>query len=198
MNRVRSIIFASAVVGGALAMSACNYDNPATQVSGGGAQPTQQPVTSTGTPSAAASGPVRVRIAAATVPALGTIVTDGDGYTLYRFDKDTANPPASYCTGACASTWPPVLVRVVPQLAGISPSAVGTVTRPDGTTQLTIGGWPVYRYALDTAPGEYKGEGVGGTWYAISPQGKKILPRTGALSAPTTTSAGAPYGGYGY
>ena len=40
---------------------------------------------------------------------LGTVVIDGQGYTLYRFDKDSAKPPTSNCAGECAQKWPPVL-----------------------------------------------------------------------------------------
>ncbi|MEJ8669828.1 hypothetical protein WKI71_19560 [Streptomyces sp. MS1.AVA.1] len=41
---------------------------------------------------------------------LNPVVVDGAGFTLYRFDKDTANPSRSNCSGECATTWPPVLV----------------------------------------------------------------------------------------
>lgn len=57
--------------------------------------------------------------------------------------------------------------------AGIDAGALGEVERSDGTRQLTIAGWPVYRYAKDTKAGEAKGEGVGGTWHAVAPDGKK-------------------------
>ena len=39
---------------------------------------------------------------------LGTVVIDGLGWTLYRFDADSATPPRSACTGSCAEQWPPV------------------------------------------------------------------------------------------
>ena len=39
---------------------------------------------------------------------LGPVVTDSAGFTLYRFDNDTAQPPKSNCAGDCATTWPPV------------------------------------------------------------------------------------------
>ncbi|KJY42975.1 lipoprotein [Streptomyces sp. NRRL B-1568] len=104
---------------------------------------------------------------------LGQVVTDEKGFTLYRFDKDTAKPPASHCDGDCAKAWPPVPADNASASAGIDASALGTVARADGTKQLTLGGWPVYRYAKDTAPGDTKGQGVGGTWNALAPDGKK-------------------------
>jgi predicted lipoprotein with Yx(FWY)xxD motif len=105
---------------------------------------------------------------------LGTIVVDADGYTLYRFDRDTANPPRSNCVGACAKTWPPAVVTSDDTpVDGIDRSLVDTIVRPDGTKQLTIGGWPVYGYSQDKAAGDVKGNGVGGTWFAVSPTGQK-------------------------
>ncbi|MGW8375873.1 SCO0930 family lipoprotein [Streptomyces sp. ODS28] len=118
-----------------------------------------------------------------TDPRLGKLVTDDDGRTLYRFDKDTAHPPASHCAGSCASAWPPVPAKNAEPAHGIAPEALGKVRRKDGSWQLTLGGWPVYRYAEDTAPGDTKGEGVGGTWHALSPTGAKA--KAGAPAKPT-------------
>lgn len=104
---------------------------------------------------------------------LGTVVIDGLGWTLYRFDDDTAQPPASNCAGDCATTWPPVLAEPGSPLTveGVDQAAIGTITREDGGVQITIGGWPVYRYAADPAPGATDGHGVGGKWFAVTPTG---------------------------
>ncbi|MGW7093346.1 SCO0930 family lipoprotein [Streptomyces sp. NPDC054874] len=104
---------------------------------------------------------------------LGKVLTDSEGFTLYRFDKDTANPPKSNCAGACAATWPVVASGNATAAAGTDPELLGEVTRADGTSQLTVDGWPMYRYAKDTAPGQVNGQGVGGTWFAAAPDGKK-------------------------
>ncbi|WP_433331871.1 SCO0930 family lipoprotein [Spirillospora sp. CA-294931] len=110
----------------------------------------------------------------ANVEKLGKVVTDGEGRTLYRFDKDTARPPASTCMGACATAWPPVWANNEdPQVKGVDQNLVGKVKRPDGKWQVTLGGWPMYRYAKDQSPGDVKGQGVQGTWYASAPDGKK-------------------------
>jgi predicted lipoprotein with Yx(FWY)xxD motif len=104
---------------------------------------------------------------------LGTVVIDGLGWTLYRFDDDTAEPPTSNCAGDCATAWPPVLAEPGTPLSleGVAQEAIGTITRPDGGVQLTIGGWPVYRYAADSAPGATDGHGVGEKWFAVNPEG---------------------------
>lgn len=106
-------------------------------------------------------------------PDLGNVLTDGSGLTLYRFDKDTANPPKSNCAGDCASTWPPVPADDASAGAGIDKALLGEVTRADGTKQLTVGGWPAYRYAKDVNAGDVNGQGVGGKWFALAPNGKK-------------------------
>ncbi|GGP85689.1 SCO0930 family lipoprotein [Streptomyces melanogenes] len=105
--------------------------------------------------------------------ALGSIVTDGQGNTLYRFDNDTPQPPKSSCDGDCAKTWPPVPADGVSGGTGIKAADLGSVQRTDGTRQATLGGWPLYRYSQDARPGDTKGQGVKGTWFASTPEGKK-------------------------
>ncbi|NJC70775.1 hypothetical protein HC031_13770 [Planosporangium thailandense] len=125
------------------------------------------------------------------VDGLGSVVTDRDGMTLYRFDKDSSNPPTSNCDGQCAQTWPPLTTTETRiHLEGVDQTLVGTIARKDGSVQLTLGGWPLYRYAKDAAAGDAKGQGVGNTWYAATPQGKKAA---GTAPAPGG-SAPAPGG----
>ena len=57
---------------------------------------------------------------------------------------------------------------------GVAQEAVGTINRSDGTIQLTLNGWPVYRYSGDPQPGATAGQGVGGgEWAAVTPEGSK-------------------------
>ncbi|MFD5142209.1 SCO0930 family lipoprotein [Streptomyces sp. NPDC058401] len=107
------------------------------------------------------------------IPGVGSVATDAAGSTLYRFDKDTAQPPRSNCEGACATLWPAVPADGAQAPDGANAGLLGSVDRADGTRQLTIAGWPVYRYAKDERPGETKGEGVGGTWHALGADGGK-------------------------
>ncbi|MFI9271178.1 hypothetical protein ACIGXM_10765 [Kitasatospora sp. NPDC052896] len=131
-------------------------------------------------------------------PTLGQIVADGTGHTLYRFDKDSAHPPTSNCSGSCATIWPPEAAPAGQVTAtGVDPALVGTITRADGTRQLTLDGWPLYRFASDTAPGDTKGQGVGGSWFASTPTGGKAMATAGhaASMSPGPSSAGG-YGAY--
>ncbi|WP_405581361.1 hypothetical protein [Streptomyces sp. NBC_01190] len=134
-----------------------------------------------------------VQLTAGSAGGLNPIVHDGAGFTLYRFDKDTAHPSMSNCNGDCAKTWPPVLVHQGTRIFvnGVPTAQVGIVKRADGSRQVTIGGWPVYRFSKDTAPGQTNGEGVGGTWFAVSPKGGKVLPPV-AQGDGGTAPGGAP------
>jgi predicted lipoprotein with Yx(FWY)xxD motif len=114
-----------------------------------------------------------------------TVVTNGRGFTLYSFAPDTTT--ASKCTGACAQIWPPV---TGPAAAGQGVTGtLGTITRSDGSKQVTYNGHPLYTYTADTAPGQAKGNGInvdGGVWHEVTASGQ---------AAPAGTSGG---GGYGY
>lgn len=123
---------------------------------------------------------------------VGTTVVDGKGFTLYRFDKDTAKPSVSNCSGACARVWPPVKFTSKLKLKGIPRSAIGNIMTKDGICQATIGGWPIYRYSKDTAPGQTNGQAVGGTWFAVAPDGTKA----GGGKAPA--QGGSQGSGYSY
>ncbi|MFD5100817.1 SCO0930 family lipoprotein [Streptomyces albidochromogenes] len=114
---------------------------------------------------------------------LGKVLTDSEGFTLYRFDKDTVSPPKSNCEGDCAKAWPVVPAGDATAAPGTDASLLGEVERADGTKQLTVGGWPMYRFAKDAKPGDAKGQGVGGTWFASAPDGKKAAVGAGGGDA---------------
>jgi predicted lipoprotein with Yx(FWY)xxD motif len=109
----------------------------------------------------------------AQTPTLGTIVVNGKGLTVYRFDADTAQPSVSNCSGACAELWPPVKFTKKLKLKGIPRSTIGNIMTKDGICQATIDGRPAYTYAKDTAPGQINGQGIGGKWFAMAPDGSK-------------------------
>ena len=108
----------------------------------------------------------------------GPVLATGTGHALYDFLPDT--PTRSACTNdGCVFQWPPLLetgpVRVGP---GVKRSLVGTLRRPDGTTQLSYGGHPLYTYNLDVKPGEITGQAIdqdGGPWFVLNPSGHQIV-----------------------
>ncbi|WP_328461080.1 hypothetical protein OHA21_31575 [Actinoplanes sp. NBC_00393] len=124
------------------------------------------------------------------VPRMGKVVEDQDGFVLYRFDDDKDDPAKSNCNGDCAEIWPAALTNDgEPKLKGVSADLVGTVTRADGTKQLTLKGWPLYRYIGDKKPGQWKGQNVGGKWFVINPDGTKNLTCLPAISKPVAPPA---------
>lgn len=107
---------------------------------------------------------------------LGNVATEGAGRLLYRFGGDVAQPPTSNCVGACAETWHPLVIAagMEPELAGINRAAVGTVTRADGSVQLTLAGWPLYVHRDDDGSLLTAGaHGTDGQWFAVTPTGDK-------------------------
>lgn len=123
---------------------------------------------------------------------LGQVLTGQNGRTLYEFDKDTTSPPASNCTGTCTTTWPPADGSTQNlKLYGVTAGLVGSITRQDGTQQLTYNGHPLYYYFQDTGPGKALGEGNSSLWYALSSAGQKALPAsTDDLNASQSSSLG--------
>jgi predicted lipoprotein with Yx(FWY)xxD motif len=111
---------------------------------------------------------------------LGDVLVDRQGRTLYLFERDSGTMSA--CTGACAVNWPPLRVRGTPLVgSGAKPSDVGRTARPDGISQLTYRGHPLYTFVNDRKPGDTNGEGIdafGGSWFAVSPAGDKVAPRS--------------------
>ena len=100
-----------------------------------------------------------------------TFLSAYDGMTVYTYSPDRQTPGKSSCTGTCASSWPPYTVSSVSDInvpASIT-GTVATITRPDGSLQVTYNGMPLYLYVKDVNPGDTNGQGVGGVWYVATP-----------------------------
>lgn len=125
-------------------------------------------------------------------PVGGTLAAaGGPASALYRYAKDSANPSRSACTGGCAKTWPPLLDSAGPALAGVARTRIGTLRRPDGTRQVTLDGWPLYRFAKDVRPGDTKGDGVGGAWQAVVDAETTLAAARTPKAAPVAAAPGA-------
>ena len=127
---------------------------------------------------------------AATAGSLGSVLTGPNGHTLYELS--TEHNGTIDCTGSCVSTWPPLTVTAgqSAKITGSLSGTLGTVHRPEGTTQVTYNGHPVYYYSGDSAAGQANGQGVGGVWFALTPSGTAAASGGGAT---TTTSGGYSY-----
>jgi predicted lipoprotein with Yx(FWY)xxD motif len=100
---------------------------------------------------------------------------DSNGKTLYAFAADS--PGRSNCTGSCLQYWPAAQASGSISHSTDVTAKLATIKRSDGTTQLTVNGWPVYTYAADSGPGQATGQGEnlsGGLWWAVAPSGTQI------------------------
>ncbi len=172
---------AVAVVG-VLLMAACAGKSTTSAAGGGG-----------GTQSSGA-----VSLQTAMVPSLGTVVANAQGLTLYHLKTEVNGTIA--CTGSCTSVWPPVLVPSgsAPPTEGAGLTGqLGTVTRPDGSVQVTYDSLPLYRYSGDSSAGQANGQGIQGVWFAVTPSG--ALAGTSSGSGRYGSGSSSPTAsGYGY
>jgi predicted lipoprotein with Yx(FWY)xxD motif len=108
-------------------------------------------------------------VISATAGGQAVLVAGSNGMTLYTFTSDVAGSGKSACSGNCLVIWPPLTVQ-----AGTAPTAgsgvtgtLGTITRDDGSTQVTYNGLPLYFYGGDKSPGDTSGNYPG--WNLVTP-----------------------------
>lgn len=195
-NRSLLIIISAAVL--AVSLAACGEDDNST-TSG-----------STGATGAAQGSSGGSTVSAQTIGG-NDVLVDADSNALYTNDTDTTSTIA--CTGECATIWVPLAAPSSGQPTSDDSSVngkLGTVDRPDGTTQVTFDGKPLYSFVQD-GPSEATGDGLadsfGGTefvWLAARAEGVSAGKGAATTStdggetttAPEDSSNGS--GGYGY
>jgi predicted lipoprotein with Yx(FWY)xxD motif len=167
---------AGLAVGISIVVTACSSAaaTPVSSVEGVMATPT------TGTSAGAAS----FVLGSTNDPALGAYLTGPNGMTLYILTSDT--PDTSTCSGTCATNWPPLTVAAGTTVTGPSSATqmFGTITRSDGTIQVTYNHMPLYYFAGDSKAGDTNGQGQNNVWF--------VAPLSGSLSsaAPASGPAG--------
>jgi predicted lipoprotein with Yx(FWY)xxD motif len=165
--RLTSLLAASGV---ALILAGCAGQ------SGGGASPTPgaPAPTEAAVASQAPGGSPEAYSVDVASGAMGSYLVGEDGRTLYLLTKDSAG--TSTCTDACAANWPPFTLdsgETVAAGSGVT-GTIGTIKRPDGTTQAVINGVPLYYFKGDSASGDTNGQGVQGVWFLVSPSGTPL------------------------
>jgi predicted lipoprotein with Yx(FWY)xxD motif len=121
----------------------------------------------------------------AEVTPVGEVLANPHGMTVYYYSKDKPGSGTSACAGTCARAWPPVIAPVRIPAGMTLPGPLGSIALPGGKRQVTINGYPIYKYAGDKAPGQASGNGIGGEWHVIK------------LTASSSGGSGSG-GGYGY
>jgi len=158
----------------------------------GGGQPASSPDSAAPAPASPSPAPAESQAAVATTESsLGQTLVDAEGRTLYAFTKDKGGK--SSCYGDCEATWPALTVQGSPSAGdGVEASLLATSDRKDGSAQVTYKGMPLYHFSGDQQPGDTNGQGVGGLWFAVTPDGGLV----GAGGA--GDGGGQSGGGYGY
>jgi predicted lipoprotein with Yx(FWY)xxD motif len=137
--------------------------------------------------SASASGNTVIETASSSA---GTVLTNGSGRAVYLWVKDTGD--MSQCSGACAGAWPAVTTTGTVTAAGAAKASdLGTITRSDGTKQVTYDGHPLYYFSGDSGAGTASGQGsdsFGAKWWLVAPSGSDV---TAAVSSFTASAPGA-------
>lgn len=127
----------------------------------------------------------------------GAVLETSTGRTLYMLTADSAS--SSACDASCAQIWTPLATTGSPAAgSGVQAALLGTITRSDGSKQVTYGGHPLYTFSGDSGSGQVNGEGImsfGGTWYVLATSGQPVK---SAVSSSTSTSSGSGGGGGGY
>jgi predicted lipoprotein with Yx(FWY)xxD motif len=140
----------------------------------------------------ASGGTSSVATVSATNTSLGMILVDGNGRTLYLFEKDQPNQSA--CAGACVAAWPVDQSSGTPKAGSdVTASLLGTIKRGDGSTQVTYNKHPLYYFTRDSQVGQHNGQGVdafGAKWFVVTPAGAAA---SGGAAATTPANGG----GYG-
>jgi predicted lipoprotein with Yx(FWY)xxD motif len=112
-------------------------------------------------------------ILVAELPGVGDVLTDANGWTLYKVEGDVEGQSDCPEEDGCTKVWPPLIVVGTLQRAPEVAGQLTTRTRRDNTRQVVYNGWPLYRYSEDEAPGDSNGDRVRdewGFWSAVSPE----------------------------
>jgi predicted lipoprotein with Yx(FWY)xxD motif len=126
---------------------------------------------------------------------VGMVLTDQSGKTLYTPEQE-ANGTIK-CTGSCLSFWFPVTAANggTPHAGSTLAGKLGSIKRPDGTSQVTYNGEPLYTFKLDSGPGQAHGndftdsfDGQSFVWHAATASG----------TAPAPAPSSNPASGYNY
>jgi len=135
--------------------------------------------------SGGAAGAAGVTVGTASSASFGTYLTGPNGMALYTHAGDSAT--SSTCTGGCASAWPPLATTGQPTAGSGVTGQLGTLTRADGTVQVTYAGLPLYYWQGDTKAGDVTGNGVAGFSLATVGGGGSVPSASGAAPAPSSS-----------
>ncbi|MGC1564717.1 MAG: hypothetical protein WA794_01730 [Trebonia sp.] len=180
--RARLAAGAGSAFGVALLVAACSTGSSGTAAAG-----SSSPAGASS--SSAAAGGSGSTVITTVSSSAGTFLANSSGHAVYLWTKDSDGMSA--CSGACAGAWPPVTTTGTVTASGEAKSSdLSTITRSDGTKQVTYDGHPLYFFSGDSGPGMASGQGndgFGAKWWLVSPSGSDV---TSAVSAFTKSGSG--------
>ncbi|MFZ0754429.1 MAG: hypothetical protein WAN00_11760 [Trebonia sp.] len=180
--RARLAAGAGSAFGVALLVAACSTGSSGTAAAG-----SSSPAGASS--SSAAAGGSGSTVITTVSSSAGTFLANSSGHAVYLWTKDSNGMSA--CSGACAGAWPPVTTTGTVTASGEAKSSdLSTITRSDGTKQVTYDGHPLYFFSGDSGPGMASGQGndgFGAKWWLVSPSGSDV---TSAVSAFTKSGSG--------
>ena len=162
------------LAGAALLLAACGNAgaSPTTAPTTAATQPA---ATTTATQAEASQAAEAYEVELADSAKYGKYLVGEDGKTLYQFAPDTDTK--SNCNAGCAPSWPPFTLddgETVKGGDGVT-GAFGSITRDDGSKQVTYAGHPLYYYGGDTAAGDTNGQGLFDKWHMLGADGTAIM-----------------------
>ncbi|MDJ1370901.1 COG4315 family predicted lipoprotein [Gulosibacter molinativorax] len=153
----RRVFSALTLAGAALLLAACAAGG------GGGAAPTDTTTSSSDT------------ISVADVGGQSVLVTT-EGLPVYITEEEQASGDVLCVSSGCVEFWPPVVAPSEAPTGNVN-GQLGTVTRPDGTEQVTLDGVPLYTFASDSSS-SVNGDGLSDsfdgqtlTWHVVPQDG---------------------------
>ena len=105
----------------------------------------------------------------------GQHLVSANGMSVYLYVLEEDGTIA--CVDACTNNWRPVTVDDATDLTvgeGVAQEMIGTIERPDGSLQVTFGGWPLYNFARDTQEGHVRGQGLGQQFFLVTSGGTAL------------------------
>ena len=179
-----------------LLLAACGPSStaPGSAYGASSSSPTASPM-STGSAGGSTSGMGTSGTVTLTIKktAIGDVLADAKGDTLYWYAKDMKGGPST-CTGSCLAAWPAVTGKPAAAMGVTFAGKLGSVTTTNGTVQATYNGYPLYRYAEDMAPGQTSGNGAGGVWHVVT--GQYLTSMSASSGSGSMGSSGSGSSGY--
>ena len=153
------------------------------------------------TAAAGAAPSANTTVTVTQLPGVGRVLVDHSGKALYSPNVEATGKIA--CDKACTAFWKPLTFAKGNPTGSPDAGKLGVIKRPDGTSQVTDNGKPLYTFSEDS-PGKATGNGFTDdfngqhfTWSIIRAGGTTASSAgsgSGGTPKPSSASSGGSYG----